>query len=312
MAGQRSIQPPGSARTNLARPTPAAEQSLTIDTVLLGAHISTAGGVPAAPGRAKAVGATAMQIFTKMANQWRERECEAEECAAFREGIADSLVRAISAHDSYLINLASPKDDLRARSLQSFTTELRRCDALGLDYLVSHPGNYMDDRDSGIARNADSISAGLAAVPGTTLLLLETTAGSGTALGATFDELYAIIDRIAPEVRGRVGVCMDTCHIYAAGYDIVKDYDGVMRRFDDTIGLSRLHMMHLNDSKHGLGTRKDRHALIAEGELGEEPFRRVMNDPRLEKVAKVIETPKGNDAEATDRSMLERLRSYIE
>jgi len=285
---------------------------VTVDDLLLGAHISTAGGVPAAPGRAKAIGATAMQIFTKMANQWRERECEPEECVAFRDGIADTLVRAISAHDSYLINLASPKDDLRERSLQSFTAELRRCSALGLDYLVSHPGNYMDDRESGVARNADSISAGLAAAPGQTLLLLETTAGSGTALGATFEELRDIIDRIAPEVRGRVGICMDTCHVYAAGYDIVKDYDGVMRHFDDTLGLSRLRMMHLNDSRHGLGTRKDRHALIAEGELGEDPFRHVMNDSRLAKVAKVIETPKGNDAEATDRSMLERLRSYID
>ena len=282
------------------------------ETLLLGAHISTAGGVPASPGRAKAVGATAMQIFTKMANQWRERECEAEECSAFREGIAETDVRAISAHDSYLINLASPKDDLRARSLESFTAELRRCNALGLDFLVSHPGNYMDDREAGIARNADSISAGLAAAPGTTLLLLETTAGSGTALGATFEELSAIIERIAPEVRGRVGVCMDTCHVYAAGYDIVQDYEGVMRRFDDTLGIDRLHMMHLNDSKFGLGTRKDRHALIAEGELGEIPFRHVMNDPRLARVAKVIETPKGNDAETTDRTMLERLRSYIE
>lgn len=282
------------------------------DTLLLGAHISTAGGVPASPGRAKAVGATAMQIFTKMANQWRERECADEECSAFRAGIAETEVRAISAHDSYLINLASPKDDLRERSLQSFVAELRRCHALGLHYLVSHPGNYMDEREAGIARNADSISAGLTAAPGDTLLLLETTAGSGTALGATFEELSEIIERIAPEVRHRVGVCMDTCHVYAAGYDIVGDYEGVMQRFGDTIDIARLHMMHLNDSKFGLGTHKDRHALIAEGELGETPFRHVMNDPRLARVAKVIETPKGNDAEATDRTMLERLRSYID
>lgn len=285
---------------------------MTKGPILLGAHISTAGGVPAAPGRARAIGATAMQIFTKMANQWRERECAEEECVSFREGIADTEVRAISAHDSYLINLASPKDDLRARSLESFTAELRRCNALGLDFLVSHPGNYMDDRESGIARNADAISAGLAAAPGDTLLLMETTAGSGTALGASFAELADLIERISPEVRNRVGVCMDTCHVYAAGYDIVADYDGVITQLDDTLGLDRLRMMHLNDSKFGLGTRKDRHALIAEGTLGEEPFRQVMNDPRLAKVAKVIETPKGNDAETTDRMMLDRLRSYIE
>ncbi len=280
--------------------------------MLLGAHISTAGGVPAAPGRAHAVGATVMQIFTKMASQWRERECESEECSAFREGIAATSLRALGAHDSYLINLASPKDDLRARSLESFTAELRRCDALGLQVLVSHPGNYMDDRESGIARNADSISAGLIAAPGPTVLLLETTAGSGTALGATFDELNAIIEHVAPEVRDRVGVCLDTCHVYAAGYDLVGDYEGVIARFDDVLGINRLRMMHLNDSKHGLGARKDRHALIAEGELGEDPFRRVMNDPRMQGVPKVIETPKGNDAEATDRAMLERLRSYVE
>jgi deoxyribonuclease-4 len=285
---------------------------LSKDSLLLGAHISAAGGVPNAPARGKAVGATAMQIFTKMANQWRERECDEAECIAFREALRDTPITVTNAHDSYLINLASPKDELRARSLQSFVGELRRCDALGLDYLVSHPGNYMDDRDSGIARNADSISTALAATPGNTVLLLETTAGSGTALGATFEELARIIDRIAPEVRGRVGVCMDTCHVYAAGYDIVQDYSGVMQRFDDTLGLDRLRMMHLNDSKHGLGTRKDRHALIAEGELGEEPFRHIMNDPRLDRVAKVIETPKGNDAEATDTAMLERLRGYIE
>ena len=282
------------------------------DNILLGAHISTAGGVPASPARAAAVGATAMQIFTKMANQWRERDCEEEECAAFRAGVATTQLRAMSAHDSYLINLASPKPDLRARSLASFTTELRRCNALGLHFLVSHPGNYMDERVDGIARNADSISEALTVTSGATMLLLETTAGSGTALGASFEELAAIIERVAPDQRHRIGICMDTCHVYAAGYDIVTDYQGVMHRFDDVLGMDRLRMMHLNDSKNGLGSRKDRHALIAEGELGEQPFRSVMNDPRLASVAKVIETPKGNDAEATDRSMLERLRSYVE
>ncbi|MEO8563665.1 MAG: deoxyribonuclease IV [bacterium] len=278
--------------------------------LLLGAHVSSAGGVPEAPLRAAAIEATAMQMFTKMASRWAERDCVDEECVLFRERLAATDVMATMAHDSYLINLASPDPVLRARSTQSFASELRRCGALGLDYLVSHPGNFMDDRDSGIARNADAISEALAVAPGATVLCLETTAGSGTALGATFEELAAIIDRIAPEHRKRVGVCVDSCHIYSAGYDLVQDYDGVMRRFEDALGLHRLRVMHLNDSKTPFASRKDRHELIAEGSLGETPFRRIMTDDHLALVPKVIETPKLDDPTATDTKMLERLRGY--
>jgi len=277
---------------------------------LLGAHVSVAGGVPEAPPRAAAIRATALQLFTKMANRWAERECEDDECSSFRERLGATSVAATMAHDSYLINLASPDPTLRARSIESFTAELRRCAALDLDYLVSHPGNYMDERESGIARNADAISEALAAAPGRTVLCLETTAGSGTALGATFEELAQIIARIDPAVRDRVGVCIDTCHVYSAGYDLVKDYEGVLQRFDDTLGLARLRVMHLNDSKTPFAARRDRHELIAEGSLGEAPFRRIMNDERLRAVPKVIETPKLDDATATDTRMLERLRSY--
>lgn len=277
---------------------------------LLGAHVSVAGGVPEGPPRASAIGATAMQIFTKMANRWAERECIDEECTSFRERLGATGVAATMAHDSYLINLASPDTTLRARSIASFTAELRRCEALGLHYLVSHPGNYMDERESGIARNADAISESLAATPGTTVLCLETTAGSGTALGASFEELAAIIERIDPALRSRVGVCLDTCHVYSAGYDLVQDYEGVLQRFDDTLGLARLRVMHLNDSKTPFASRRDRHELIAEGSLGEQPFRRIMTDERLRAVPKVIETPKLDDATATDTRMLQRLRSY--
>jgi deoxyribonuclease-4 len=277
---------------------------------LVGAHVSSAGGTHQAPPRAHAIGGTAMQLFTKQANQWREREVDAAEAAAFREALGITAVTATAAHDSYLINLASPNPELRAKSLASFTAELRRCSALGLDYLVSHPGNYMDDRDAGIARNADAIAEALADAPGTTMLLLETTAGSGTALGRSFEELADIIERIPAGLRVRVGICFDTCHTYSAGYDLVNDYAGVMRHLDDVLGLDRLRMMHLNDSKHPIGSRKDRHELIGEGTLGEGPFRSIMTDERLQHVAKVIETPKLDDAEATDRRMLERLRSY--
>jgi deoxyribonuclease-4 len=276
----------------------------------LGAHVSTAGGTHTAPARAKAIDATAMQIFTKQANQWRERQCEVAEVEAFKAGLAETQVVETCAHDSYLINLASPKPDLRAKSIESFVCELQRCEALGLNYLVSHPGNYMDDRESGIARNAEAIGIGLERVPGKVMLLMETTAGTGTVIGWNFEELAALLEQVPAAQRHRVGVCMDTCHIFAAGYDLVNDYDGVMRHFGDTIGFDRLKMMHLNDSKFGLGTKKDRHELIAEGALGEKPFRRIMTDERLQNIAKVIETPKLDDPEATDRRMLERLRSY--
>jgi deoxyribonuclease IV len=277
---------------------------------LLGAHVSTAGGTREAPPRAKAIAATAMQIFTKQANRWAERVCEGDECAAFADALRDTAVRATMAHDSYLINLASPDPVLHARSVDSFAAELARCESLGVEFLVSHPGNYIDDRESGIARNADGIAQALERVPGRTTLCLETTAGTGTALGATFEELAAIIARLPAPLQPRVAVCLDTCHVYSAGYDLVGDYDGVMARFDDALGLGRLRVMHLNDSKTPFGSRKDRHELIAEGSLGEPPFRRVMTDPRLAGVPKVIETPKGDDATVTDSRMLERLRSY--
>jgi deoxyribonuclease IV len=280
--------------------------------LLLGAHVSAAGGVPEAPGRAKAIGATAMQLFTKMANRWAERDCLDDECVSFRERLAESGVGPTMAHDSYLINLASPDPVLRARSIASFSTELRRCHALGLHYLVSHPGNYMDDRDAGLARNADAISEALAATPGDTVLCLETTAGSGTSLGATFEELAAIIERVDAAQRPRVGICLDTCHVYSAGYDLVGDYEGVFARLNDTLGLGRLRVMHLNDSKTPFASRRDRHELIAEGSLGEAPFRRIMTDDRLAHVPKVIETPKLDDATATDTRMLERLRGYAQ
>lgn len=279
-------------------------------TDLLGAHVSTAGGTAAAPPRAKDIGATAMQIFTKQANRWAERECESDECTAFTTALADTAVRVTVSHDSYLINLASPDAALREKSMASFAAELRRCESLGLTYLVSHPGNYMDERAGGLARNADAITECLERAPGRTILCMETTAGAGTVLGATFEELAELIERIPEPHRSRVGVCLDTCHVYSAGYDLVNDYEGVWTRFDDVIGLDRLRVMHLNDSKVPFASRKDRHELIAEGSLGERPFRRIMTDERLSSIPKVIETPKGDDATATDSRMLALLRSY--
>ena len=277
--------------------------------MLLGAHVSTAGGTAKAPGRAKVLGATAMQIFSKMANRWAERACEDDECRDFRAALAETDVKVTSAHDSYLINLASPDPVLRARSLESFVAELHRCEALGLDYLVSHPGNYIDDRASGLDRNSEALGAALEMVPGKTRVLLESTAGSGTVLGATFEELALLIERLPTQLQRRVGVCIDSQHIFASGYDIVNDYDGVWRHFDDVVGLERLGMMHLNDSKVPFGCRRDRHQLIGFGAIGEEPFRRIMTDERLATVAKVIETPKLDNDQITDTCMLVLLRN---
>ena len=278
--------------------------------LLLGAHVSSAGGTPAAPPRASAIGATVMQLFTKQAARWAERDCADEECRGFADALAVAGVVSVTAHDSYLINLASPDHVLRRRSLDSLVAELRRCAALGIANLVSHPGNYIDDRASGIARNADAIVEALERAPGTTTLCLETTAGTGTALGSSFDELAALIESADEPHRSRVAVCVDTCHVYSAGYDLVEDFEGVWSRFEDPLGLERLRILHLNDSKTPLGSRRDRHELIAEGSLGELPFRRLMNDDRFAQVPKIIETPKLNDAETTDRRMLQRLRGY--
>ncbi len=276
---------------------------------LLGAHVSTQGGVHTAPERGIRIGATAIQVFTKTPNQWREPEIAESVAREFRNRLAESDIRAVVSHDSYLINLASPDPVLSRRSTTSFTAELRRCLALGIGSVVSHPGNYIDDREAGLERNAANYSECLRAVP-EVVLLIEGTAGSGTALGSTFQELAELRERIAPEVRDRVGFCLDTCHLYSAGYDLVSDYDAVWNRWTLVVGLRHLRCLHLNDSKTPFGSRRDRHELVAMGSLGASPFRRIMRDPRFAGLPKILETPKGDDLVTNDRKMLRRLRRY--
>lgn len=277
----------------------------------LGAHVSSAGGVQNAPGRAREIDAVVLQLFTKTPNQWREPTLTEETTAAFREVRRGEGISTAVSHDSYLINLASPDPALFEKSYQSFRQELQRCVALGLDFVVTHPGNATDgDKERGLAQNADAIEQALTEVPGGTMVLLETTAGSGKVLGSNFEELARMIERISAEVRGRVGVCFDTCHTWAAGYDLRGDYDGVIRHFGDLIGLDRLRLFHLNDSVGDHGSRRDRHAAIGEGTLGEEPFRRLMTDERFLAVPKVLETPKGDDPVREDLRNLGRLREY--
>src|SRR5437899_6613275 len=277
---------------------------------LVGAHVSSQGGVARAPARGVEVGASAIQLFTKTPSQWREPTLTAAQAAAFRAALAASGIAAVVSHDSYLINLASPQAGLRRRSMRCFTGELRRCRALGIPWVVSHPGNYIDERAAGLARNTRAYAECLAAVPGAVGVLIEGTAGAGTALGATFEELRALRDAMPVAVRDRVAFCLDTAHLHAAGYDVAGAIDAVWDRFDRTVGLALLKCLHLNDSKGAPGSRLDRHAWIGEGEIGPEAFRRIMRDARFGSVIKIIETPKGDDPVQNDRRMLRRLRAY--
>ena len=272
--------------------------------------MSAQGGVHATPARATAIGATAIQLFTKTPNQWREPSLDGGIRDAFHSALEAESLTSVVSHDSYLINLASPDPVLRDRSIESFTRELERCELLGIPGVVSHPGNYMDDRDRGLERNADAIRQALERVPGQVRIYLETTAGTGTALGRSFEELARIRDLLPPEFQGRIAYCADTCHLYSAGYDLVGNFDEVWSEWDRVIGLEHLACLHLNDSRTPFGSRRDRHELIGEGSLGPAPFRRLMLDPRFAHIPKILETPKGDDMVTNDRRTLQRLRRY--
>ena len=277
----------------------------------LGAHVSAEGGVRNAPARARAIESVVLQLFTKQPSRWAEPELSDEEVEAFLAAREEHGIRVAGAHDSYLINLSSPDNRLRGMSRRSFQAELERCARLELDFLVTHPGNATDkDIEAGLERNAKGVTRCLEAVEGPTRVLLELTAGSGTTVGASFENLRAILDHIPDEQQDRVGICFDTCHAYSAGYDLVNDYDGVWEAFDEVLGLDRLGLIHMNDSKHPFDSRKDRHEEIGEGTLGDEPFRRIVNDPRLREVPKILETPKGDDPVAGDLKNLGRLRAF--
>lgn len=275
----------------------------------LGAHVSTQGGLHLAPERGARIGATAIQIFTTSPNQWRQRVLTTDETRAFRDACARAAITVTVAHDSYLINLATPDPTLWRRSRDALIAELERCRLLGIPFLVSHPGNYGTDRAAGLARNARGYAEALAAASHVTILI-EGTAGAGTALGASFAELAAIRAAIPSALRGRTGVCLDTAHLHAAGYDLVRGWEAVWDAFDRTVGQAHLACLHLNDARGPRGSRRDRHEWIGEGALGPAPFRRLMQEARFAEVIKIIETPKGDDPMRHDRRMLRRLRAY--
>jgi deoxyribonuclease IV len=296
------------SRSRRGRAAPAPDAARAADE--LGAHVSSAGGVRLAPARAAELDAVVLQLFTKQPSRWAEPPLPADEQAGFRVATGQHGIHTAAAHDSYLINLASPDPVLRARSIASFRAELQRCLALGVQFVVTHPGNATDgDFDGGIARNAEAVQQMLEEVPAVAVLF-ETTAGAGRVLGSSFEQLAGLMARIPSPLQPRIGVCLDTCHVWAAGYDLRTEYADVMARFDAVIGTDRIRLFHLNDSLGALGSRRDRHAHIGQGALGDEAFRSLLLDSRFTAVPKLLETPKDGDAIAADRMNLQRLRSY--
>jgi deoxyribonuclease-4 len=283
--------------------------------------MSIAGGLPRAVDRAEASRCEAMQIFTKSAGQWRARELPPAEIARFRERVEETGIRPVVAHNSYLINLAAAAPALRAQSMAALGDELDRAEALGLDGLVMHPGSYTNGtEEDGLRLIGEALSQLLAARPrARTKVLLEHTAGQGTNLGHRFEHLAAIIERL--DGSPRVGVCLDTCHLLTAGYDLCTEhgYADTFREFDRTVGLDRIEVFHLNDSKKPCGSRVDRHEHIGKGCLGLEPFRRLLNDPRFSTLPMLLETPKletpeskrRSDADPWDARNLRTLRKLI-
>ena len=260
----------------------------------LGAHLSISGGLPRAVDRAVASRCEALQIFTKSAGQWRARVIPEDEIVLFRRRVADTGIYPVIAHNSYLINIAAAAPALREQSLAALLEEYDRADALGLQGLVMHPGSFTTGTE---AEGLRLIASGLRALlrtrrRATPLILLEHTAGQGTNLGHRFEHLAEIIEGL--DGSPRVGVCLDTCHLLTAGYDICSEerYVQTFREFDRLVGLDRLKAFHLNDSKRPCGSRVDRHEHIGKGCLGLEPFRRILTDPRFTGLPMLLETPK--------------------
>jgi deoxyribonuclease IV len=280
--------------------------------LLLGAHVSIAGGIHKAIVRGEELGCAVIQIFTKNASQWKARPLAQPEARDFKlERVRTGIVAL--AHDGYLINLGSPNPDLLLKSRASFMEEMDRAEELEIPYLIMHPGSHVGSgEDAGLKSVILSLNILLKSTEGYHVsILLENTAGQGTALGYSFDHLRRIIqDSTAAE---RIGICFDTCHAFAAGYDLsnASGYESVMEELDAKIGLDVLKALHLNDCKKGLGQRVDRHEHIGQGKLGLECFRAIMNDSRLNRVPKFIETPKTLNDQDMDPVNLNLLRSLV-
>jgi deoxyribonuclease IV len=278
--------------------------------MLLGAHVPTAGGLALAPANGRQIEATAIQVFTRNQRQWASRPLAPAEVQGFRDALPGSGVRALLSHASYLINLASLVPEALARSRQTMVEELRRCHALGIPYAIVHPGAHMGAGEAAglrsVARSLDHVMArtrGLTSSP-----VLEVTAGQGSCLAHRFEHLEEVLGQVRDP--DRVGVCLDTCHLLAAGYDLAtpRGYERTLAEFERRVGFHKLKAIHLNDAKLGLGSRRDRHAPVGEGHLGLRTFARILNDPRLAGVPMVLETPGGLEAWRRELVLLRKMR----
>ncbi len=282
----------------------------------LGVHISISGGISKAVDRGIDVGCNTMQIFTRNSNQWKGKEISESEKKLFKEKLATSKIKEVVSHDIYLINLASQEGDIREKSVSAFKDELKSCETLGIKKVVMHPGSYLTQT---VEEGLDQVVLAFNEIfeelkdNFTGKVLIETTAGQGTNLGKTFEEISYIISKCKyPE---KLAVCLDTCHVFAAGYDLTTEdgYNKTMKNFEETIGFNKLECFHLNDSKKGLSSRVDRHENIGQGFLGLKPFEFILNDKRFENIPMILETPKGKDEEGIDMDIvnLNLLRGLI-
>jgi deoxyribonuclease IV len=279
---------------------------------LLGAHMSIAGGLHLAFARLREVKGEALQIFLRNERRWETRPLTPGAVASFRRSHEQSGDLPVAAHDSYLINLAASDPTVSDPSIDAFAEELRRGETLGISFLITHPGSHLGQGvEAGLERFVESMDRAIAASATASIaVLIETTAGQGTNLGSTFEEIAFILGR--SRHGQRLGVCLDTCHCFAAGYDLRSPgtYEETMRRFHDLIGLERLRYFHLNDSKGDLGSRLDRHEHIGKGKIGLAGFELLLKDARFREHPMVLETPKGKDLKE-DKKNLKVLRSLI-
>jgi deoxyribonuclease-4 len=277
-----------------------------------GAHMSISGGVAKSFARGLQVGCEAMQIFTKSERQWAAKPLLDEDVAAFKAEQERCGIGPVVVHDSYLINLAAPADELWQKSIDAFAHELERCETLGIPYIVTHPGAHTGSgEEAGLEREAVALNRLFeSGVGGKTMVLLETTAGQGSTLGNRFEHLARLFELVPHHER--MGVCVDTCHIFAAGYDIrtPETYAATFDSFGSLVGLDKIRCFHLNDSLKDLGSRVDRHSHIGQGCIGIEGFRLLVNDARFQGIPMIIETPKGDDM-AEDITNLSLLRSLV-
>lgn len=278
--------------------------------ILLGAHMSISGGLHKAAQRAKAIGCTTMQIFTKNNKAWFGKKLQKEEINLFKQAVKEAGLSKIMVHTSYLINIGSSRPEVEKKSIVALKHELHRCEELNIPYLVLHPGSHLGaGEEKCIKKVAKNLAAVLHDATGETMILLETMSGQGTNIGYTFEQLRQIYDLCTQHKH--LGICLDTCHIFAAGYDFstTESYKAMWQKFKKIIGMRKLKAIHLNDSLEPFGSKKDRHANIGKGEIPRKTFALIMNDKSLAAIPKVLETPAERDT--TYQHEIQLLRKMV-